>query len=197
MTKIIGLTGSIAMGKSTAAAMLKRAGCWVHDADAAVHALLAPGGAAVKAVLAVFPDVGDERGGIAEAQLGAKVFANSADLRRLEAILHPLVGRQQRRFLDHCRRERRALAILDVPLLFEGGGNRRCAAVIVVSAPAFLQKQRALRRAGMTEARFRSTLAQQIPDAEKRRRADFVVQSGLGKRFMLLQLRQSLRQLAA
>jgi dephospho-CoA kinase len=182
--KVIGLTGSIGMGKSTAAAMFRRLGIPVHDADAAVHRLLARGGFAVKPVVAAFPGV--VRGGAVDrAALGRRVFGDPAALRRLEAILHPLVRAASVRFLARTRGRRQDLAVLDVPLLFETGGEKRCDAVVVVSAPPFVQRGRVLARPGMTEARLAQILAQQMPDREKRARADFVVETGLGKRYTL------------
>lgn len=185
---ILGLTGSIGMGKSAAAAQLRRLGVAVHDADATVHRLLACGGRAVPAVAAAFAGVVRD-GAVDRNALGARVFGDRPALRRLEAILHPLVRSAERAFLARSARHRRRLVALDIPLLFESGGQRRCDAVIVVTAPAFLQSQRVLRRPGMTVAKLRAIRAQQMPDREKRRRADFVVATGLG-------YRQSLRQLS-
>lgn len=178
---ILGLTGSVGMGKSTAAAMLRRLRLPVHDSDAAVHRLLAPSGAAVAAVAAAFPGVQDAAGGIDRARLGRQVFGNPAALRRLERTLWPLVRLSQERFLQRQRRRRAPVAVLDVPLLLESGGAERCDKIIVVSAPAPLQRARVMARPGMTEARFRAVLAQQMSDAEKRRRADYVVPTGLGR----------------
>ncbi len=186
---VIGLTGSIGMGKSTAAAMLRRLGLPVHDADAAVHRLMARGGAAVADVSAAFPGV-EKDGAIDRGLLGVRVLDDDAAMKRLEAILHPLVRAEARRFLAKQARQRRPLAVLDIPLLYETGGDRLCDAVIVVSAPPYIQRVRVLRRPGMSEAKFRAILRRQMPDAEKRRRADFVVQTGLNKA-------HSLRQLAA
>jgi dephospho-CoA kinase len=182
--KVIGLTGSIGMGKSTAAAMFRRLGVPVHDADAAVHRLLARGGSAVKPVEAAFPGVVCG-GAVDRAALGRRVFGDPVALRRLEAILHPLVRAASVRFLARTRGRRQDLAVLDVPLLFETGGEKRCDAVVVVSAPPFVQRGRVLARPGMTEARLAQILAQQMPDREKRVRADFVVETGLGKRYTL------------
>jgi dephospho-CoA kinase len=191
---VLGLTGSIGMGKSTAAGMLRRLGLPVHDADAAVHRLLGPGGGAVPAVAEAFPEA--VRDGLVDrARLGAGVFADRAALGRLERILHPLVRREARAFLERQRRRRRDLAVLDIPLLFETGGDRLCDKVIAVSAPARVQRARVLRRKGMTGDRFRAILAQQMPDAEKRRRADFVVKTGLGKGHTLRQLARIVRLL--
>jgi dephospho-CoA kinase len=182
---VLGLTGSIGMGKSTAAQLLRRMGVPVHDADAAVHRLMAPGGRAVPAVLQAFPGVegpgGGPGAGIDRKALGARVFADRAELKRLEAILHPLVRAEARAFLRRHRRLGARVVVLDIPLLFETGGERLCDAVIVVTAPAWLQAQRVLRRPGMTPQTFEAVKAKQLPDAEKRRRADYVVPTGLGK----------------
>jgi dephospho-CoA kinase len=178
---ILGLTGSIGMGKSTAAAMLRRLGVPVFDADAMVHGLLAPGGGAVAAVARAFPGVRDEAGGIDRLRLGQRVFGDPAARRRLEMILHPPVRRAEGRFVSAARRRRERLIVLDIPLLFETGGDRRCDAVLVVSAPARLQRERVLRRPGMTESRLAGILRAQLPDREKRRRADFVVLTALGR----------------
>ncbi len=178
---VLGLTGSLGMGKSTAAAMLRRLGVPVHDSDATVHRLMAPGGTA--------------DGGIDRAALGRRVFADAKALRRLERILHPLVRQSQQRFLDAARARRVPLVVLDVPLLFETGGETRCDKVVVVSAPAAVQRARVMARAGMTEPRFRAILAKQMPDAEKRRRADYVVPSGLGRALTYRELRRIVRVL--
>ncbi len=178
---VLGLTGSVGMGKSTAAAMFRRLGVPVHDSDAVVHRLLAPHGAAVKAVAAEFPGVRRSEGGIDRAALGARVFGDAAALKRLERILHPLVCRSQQRFLAAAGAARHPLVVLDIPLLYETGAERRCDGVVVVSAPPCLQRARVMARPGMTAARFRAILAKQMPDAEKRRRADYVLPSGLGR----------------
>ena len=176
---IVGLTGSIGMGKSATAAVFRRLGIPVHDADAAVHDLLDKGGGAVEAVGRSFPGVVSQ-GRVDRRQLGERVFGDRAALGRLEAILHPMVRRRQERFLRHAAMQRRRVVVLDVPLLFETGGEVNCDIVVVVSAPAFLQAERVLRRPGVTRARLRSILTSQMSDAEKRRRADFVVATGLG-----------------
>lgn len=191
---VIGLTGSIGMGKSTAAAMLRRLGLPVHDADAAVHRLMARGGAAVGKVDSAFPGVVRD-GAVDRGLLGAKVLGDAAALKRLEEILHPLVRAEARAFLARQARQRRTLAVLDIPLLYETGGERLCDYVIVVSAPPFIQRARVLRRPGMTEARLQAVLDRQLPDAEKRRRADFVVQTGLSKAHALRQLAAIVRLL--
>lgn len=184
---ILGLTGSIGMGKSTAAAAFRRLGIPVHDADAAVHRLLAKGGAAVAAVGRLFPKALRD-GAIDRQLLGSQVFGRPADLARLEAVLHPLVRRAALDFLRAQARQRRPLVVLDIPLLFETGGESLCDAVVVVSAPARVQRSRVLSRPGMTPERFAAILAKQVPDREKRRRADFVIETGLGKRHALNRL---------
>jgi len=189
---VLGLTGSIGMGKSTAAAMLRRLGIPVHDADGAVHRLLGRNGKAVAKVDAEFPGTAGPAG-IDRAALGRRVFGDAAALRRLERILHPMVRADTARFLHRMRARRAPLVVLDIPLLLETGGEERCDAIIVVSAPTFLQRARVLGRPGMSEARFAAILAQQMPDAEKRRRADFVVPTGLGRRETLRRLAEIVR----
>jgi dephospho-CoA kinase len=193
---VLGLTGSIGMGKSTAARMLRGLGLPVHDADAVVHGLLAKGGAAVPAVAAAFPGV-ERDGAIDRRALGSRVFGDDAALARLEAILHPLVRRSQDAFLKRQVRLRRPIAVLDIPLLFETGAERFCDAVIVVSAPALVQKARVLSRPGMTADKWAAIRGQQMPDREKRRRADFVVPTGQRKADALRRLRKIVRLLRA
>jgi dephospho-CoA kinase len=176
---IVGLTGSIGMGKSTAVAMLRKMGVPVYDADAAVHALQAPGGVALPPIEAAFPGV--VKNGVLDRQaLGARVFGNKDALRRLEAIVHPLVGQRQRAFLKRAAMRRAPLVVLDIPLLFEGRGERRVDAVLVVSAPAFLQRRRVMARPGMTADRLDGILRQQVPDSVKRNKATIVIPTGLG-----------------
>ena len=176
---IVGLTGSIGMGKSTAAKMLRQMGVPVYDADANVHAVQARGGAALPAIEAAFPGV--VKDGVLDRQaLGARVFGNKEALRRLEAIVHPLVGQRQRAFLKRAALRREKLVVLDIPLLFEGLGDRRVDATLVVSAPAFLQRRRVMARPGMTGERLDGILRQQVPDVVKRRKASVVVPTGLG-----------------
>ncbi|HIM44696.1 MAG TPA: dephospho-CoA kinase [Alphaproteobacteria bacterium] len=182
---ILGLTGSIGMGKSTATRAFARFGAAIWDADAEVHRLMAKGGAAVAAVTAAFPEARIEEGDGAAVDrqiLGKSVFADKAQLRRLEAILHPMVRRAERRFLAAASRRRCRLAVLDIPLLFETGGEARCDATAVVSAPEFVQRARVLSRRGMTAEKYDAILARQMPDWEKCRRADFVIRTGLNKR---------------
>lgn len=184
---VVGLTGSIGMGKSSAVAMLRRMGIPVHDADAAVHRLIGPGGGAVEEIAEAFPGV-VRKGVVDRSRLGNQVFKNPEARARLEAILHPRVREAARSFIKAQNRQRRDLVVLDIPLLFETGGERLCDAVIVVSAPALVQVQRVLKRPGMTREKFEGILAAQASDAEKRRRADFVVETGLSKAATLRQL---------
>ena len=169
---ILGLTGSIGMGKSTTAGFFAEAGAPVHDADAAVHRLYA--GTAAAAIEAAFP--GTVAGGkVDRARLGEQVIDDPAALKRLEAIVHPLVRRDEERFLQAAEDAGATIAVLNIPLLFETGSETRCDAVVVVSAPPEMQRARVMTRPGMTEEKFASLLGKQVPDAEKRRRADFVV----------------------
>lgn len=177
---VLGLTGSIGMGKSTAAKMLAAMGAPVCDSDALVHGLLAKGGAAVPAIAVAFPGVVVD-GAVDRRALGAAVFGNPPALARLEAILHPMVQSAQRRFLGHAARRRVRVAVLDIPLLFETKGERRVDATLVVSAPFRVQKSRVLSRPGMTADKFVGILARQTPDVEKRRRADWVIPTGAGR----------------
>lgn len=176
---IVGLTGSIGMGKSTAAKMLRQMGVPVYDADANVHAVQARGGVALPPIEAAFPGV--VKDGVLDRQaLGARVFGNKEALRKLEAIVHPLVGQRQRAFLRRAARRGDKLVVVDIPLLFEGMGERRVDATLVVSAPAFLQRRRVMARPGMSTERFEGILRQQVPDALKRRKATIVIPTGLG-----------------
>lgn len=182
---VLGLTGSIGMGKTTIANALKASGATIWDADAAVHRLLGPGGAALAPVLARFPDAAAGKGAgrqVDRSVLGARVFGDRQALAVLEAILHPLVRAGERRFLAASQRRGCRLAVLDVPLLFETGGETRCDATLVVSAPTFVQRARVLGRARMGGERLAAILARQMPDGEKRRRADFVIRTGLDRR---------------
>ena len=190
---VLGLTGSVGMGKSTAAAMLRCLGVPVHDSDAEVHRLLGPGGRAVAAVAEAFPSARKDNR-IDRPTLGRLVFGDAAALKRLESILHPQVRTSQARFLAAAHRRRVPVVVLDIPLLFETSGERRVDGVIVVSAPTWLQRARVLRRPGMSEARLAAILAQQMPDAEKRRRARWVVPTGLGKALTMRRLKEILEE---
>ena len=174
---ILGLTGSLGMGKSTGARFFAEAGVPVHDADAVVHRLYE--GEAVDAIEAAFP--GTTAGGkVDRNKLAARVLGDAAALQRLEAIVHPLVQEAERRLLAEAAANGEKIAVLDIPLLFETGGDRRVDAVVVVSAPPDVQRARVLERPGMTIEKLESILSKQMPDAEKRRRADFVVDSSQG-----------------
>ena len=175
---VLGLTGSIGMGKSATASMFRALGVPVHDADAAVHALYGPGGAAAAAIGRDFPGTLDPQGGVDRAALRDAVLGQRERLARLEALVHPLVRAESDGFLrDHAGAP---LVVLDIPLLYETGGEGRCDAVAVVSAPADVQRARVLARPGMTEGAFAAILAKQMPDAEKRARADYVIDTGSG-----------------
>ena len=190
---ILGLTGSIAMGKTTSANMFRRLGIPVHNADAEVHALLGPGGDGVAPVAAAFPETAVEtpRGTVIDrVTLGRHVFNNPTELVGLEAILHPLVRKSELRFLRQAALRRQALVVLDIPLLLETGGASRCDVIAVVSAPPFLQRQRALARPGMTPDRLAAILVRQMPDVEKRRRADNIILTGLGYSFSFAMIRR-------
>lgn len=175
---ILGLTGSIGMGKSTTAAMFEAMGVPVNDADAVVHELYR--GQAVQPVGDAFPDAIVD-GVVDRNRLSALVLGNPAALKRLESIVHPLVRGVETAFLDHHRAARTPLVVLDIPLLFEVGAEGRVDRVAVVTAPAEVQRDRVLGRPGMTEQKFEAILSKQVPDAEKRARADFVIDTGQGK----------------
>lgn len=174
---ILGLTGSIGMGKSGTAGLFRAIGVPVHDADASVHALYR--GRAVALVEAAFPGVTRD-GAIDRAALGARVLADPEAMKRLETIVHPLVRAEEEAFLAKAREAGARLVVLDIPLLFETGGAGRVDAVAVVSASKAVQRARVLERAGMTEEKFETIVAKQMPDAEKRRRAHFVIDTGRG-----------------
>lgn len=191
---VLGLTGSIGMGKSTTARFFAEAGVPVHDADAAVHRLYA--GEAVPLVEAAFPGVSSEAG-IDRGELAKRVVADPEALKRLEAMIHPLVKREEERFLADAERAGAQVAVLDIPLLFETGAERRVDAIVVVTAPPDMQRDRAFGRAGMTEKKFEALLTKQMPDVEKRRRADFVVDTSKGFDFARRQVRAILQMASA
>ena len=190
---VLGLTGSLGMGKSTTARFFAEEGVPLHDADAAVHRLYE--GEATALIEAAFP--GTTSGGrVDRDKLAKKVLGDSAAIKRLETIIHPLVGRAEAQFLDEAARKDAAVVVLDIPLLFETGADRRCDAVVVVSAPADVQRARAFERPGMTEEKFQAILAKQMPDAEKRARADFVVDTSKGFDAARAQVREILARVA-
>lgn len=188
---VLGLTGSIGMGKTTTARLFAEEGVPVHDADAAVHALYE--GEAVAAIEAAFPGT-TANGKVDREKLSRCVVGDSAALKRLEAIVHPLVRKSEQRFLADAERRGAPVAVLDIPLLFETGGESRVDAVAVVSASADIQRERVMARSGMTAEKFEALLAKQMPDDEKRRRADFVVDSGHGIEPARAQVREILRR---
>jgi dephospho-CoA kinase len=188
---VLGLTGSIGMGKSTTAAMFGAEGVPVYDSDAAVHALYAAGGAAVAPVEAAFPGV-VVNGAIDRAKLSAKVVGDPEALAKLEAIVHPLVGAHRIGFFEKARAEGHEIVVLDVPLLFETGGQKSVDKVVVVSASPEVQRARVLARPEMTPEKFEAILARQTPDAEKRARADFVIDTGQGVEHAQAQVRDLL-----
>ena len=174
---VLGLTGSIGMGKSTTAKMVADEGVPVHDADATVHALYS--GRAAPLIEKAFPGTVVD-GTVDRTELGKQVVGNPDAMKRLEAIVHPLVREEEIAFLEKARTENRPLVVLDIPLLYETGGDKRVDRVVVVTAPAAVQRERVMGRPGMTGERFEALLAKQTPDAEKRRRADFLVDTSLG-----------------
>jgi dephospho-CoA kinase len=176
---IVGLTGSIGMGKSTTAAMFAEAGALVYDADAEVRRLYAPGGAAVEVVEAAFPGV-VSAGAVDRGRLGARVLGDPEALARLNGIVWPLMAGARADFFARAEDATAPFVVLDIPLLFETGGEKNVDVTVVVTAPAEMQRERVLARPGMTQARFAAILAAQTPDAEKRRRADFVVDTSRG-----------------
>lgn len=189
---ILGLTGGIGMGKSNATRMFRRLRVPVFDADAAVHTLQASGGRAVAPIGRAFPGtVADGR--VNREALRAAVIGNPSALTNLERIIHPLVRDAERRFLAAARRRGERLVVLDIPLLLETNGDKRVDAVIVVTAPAAIQRVRVLRRPGMTPARFAAILVRQMPDRAKRRRADHLLQSGLNRHMTQTRIRRIVR----
>jgi len=174
---ILGLTGSLGMGKSATAKMFAEEGVPVHEADAVVHRLYEA--EATPLIEAAFP--GTTTGGkVDRDKLGRRVLDHAAAVKKLEAIVHPLVRKAENHFLAEAERARAAVAVLDIPLLFETGSDKRCDAVAVVSAPLDVQRERVFERPGMSEQKFEAILAKQMPDAEKRARADFIVDTSKG-----------------
>jgi dephospho-CoA kinase len=176
---LLGLTGSIGMGKTATAQMFRDLGVPVYDADQAVHDLYKKDGAGVVPIEAEFPGVTVE-GAIDRDLLSKKVMNNEGAFRKLEQIIHPLVKIDQQKFMATVKSDGESLVVLDIPLLFEGGGNERCDVVVVVSAPAPVQRARVLERPGMTEDKLDAILSRQTPDAEKRSRADFIIETDKG-----------------
>lgn len=194
--KVIGLTGGIGMGKSTAAAAFRRAHIPVFDADATVHQLQRPGGAALPAIAAAFPGT-VHHNVLDRAALRAAVLGKPEALKRLEAIVHPLVRAAEQRFLARARRAGSRAAVLDVPLLLETDGGMRADLIVVVSAPRAVQVHRVRQRRGMNAADIAAVIARQMPDRDKRRRADVVIRTGLSRHHALRRLRRLIHQLRA
>jgi dephospho-CoA kinase len=194
--KVIGLTGGIGMGKSTAAQAFRRAGLRVFDADATVHRLQARGGRAVRPIGEAFPGSVTD-GAVDRTRLRAAVLGKPAALKRLEAILHPMVREEERAFLARARRARARAVVLDIPLLLETGGQDRVDMVVVVSAPRATQIHRVRLRRRMSDADIAAVIARQMPDREKRRRANAVVRTGLSRHHALRTLRRIVRGLRA
>jgi dephospho-CoA kinase len=190
---VLGLTGSLGMGKSTTARFFVEEGVPVHDADATVHRLYESEAATL--IEAAFP--GATAGGkVDRDKLAQRVLGDTAAIKKLEAIVHPLVRHAEERFLAEADRKGATVAVLDIPLLFETGGDKRCDAVVVVSAPSTVQRARVFERTGMTEQKFAAILAKQVPDADKRRRADFVVDTSKGFDAVRAQVRDILDRVA-
>ena len=192
MTFVLGLTGSIGMGKSTTADLFRRLGVPVHDADATVHRLYR--GRAAPLIEKAFPGT-VANGAVDRARLGAAVLDNPERMKALEAVVHPLVREEEDNFLKRVA-DLSPVAVLDIPLLFETGGERRCDAVLVVTAPSSVQRDRVLARPGMTEEKFSAILAKQMRDEDKRARAHFLVDTGRGFASAEAQVRSILACLA-
>ena len=189
----IGLTGSIAMGKTATAQMFRDAGIPVYDADAEVHALYQAGGAAVEPIQSAFGDVLDDAGGIDRTKLRSKVIDSADEMARLEAIVHPLTAKSRQAFYQEHDSRGQDVVVVDIPLLFETGGDKSVDYVIVVSAPYEVQRERVLAREGMTEDLFQAILNRQMPDSEKRARADFIIDTSQGFDFARSQVDEILR----
>jgi dephospho-CoA kinase len=189
---IIGLTGGIAMGKSTVAAIFRRHNILVFDADLEVRRLQAPNGVALRPIAQAFPDV-VKANRLDRAALRARVLADPDALKRLEAIMHPLVRRSEQRFIAAARRRHARAILLDIPLLFETGGERRMDLTITVSAPPAIQLARARRRRAMSEPQIRAIIAKQMPDWQKRQRADRVIFTGLSRHHTQVQANRLIR----
>lgn len=193
--KVIGLTGSIGMGKSTTAAMFADLGVPVFDADAAVHELYAPGGKAVPLIRAVFPDAITEDGAVNRKRLGEHMRADPLNLDVLTSFIHPWVGESRATFIEKAKSDGAKAILFDVPLLFETGGDAQVDVTIVVTAPADIQRERVLARPGMSEALFEELLSRQMPDSEKRAKADFIIETSKGLENARQQVKETLDQI--
>jgi dephospho-CoA kinase len=189
---IVGLTGSIGMGKTTAADDFRRQGIPVYDADRTVHVIMNKGGKAVNAISQAFPGVVQNEA-VDRGLLAEKVLAKKEDLLRLEKIVHPFVRQKEKEFLDNMARRNYSMVVLDIPLLFETGGDEKCDAVVIVMAPRFIQERRVLRRPGMTKAKLQAIRQRQTSEKEKLKKADFIVQTGLGRAFSLRAIKRIIK----
>lgn len=188
---VLGLTGSIGMGKSTAARMFKRMGVPVFDSDLSVHKAIGINGSAVEEIAVTFPESWDKKRGVIDRKkLGATVFGDAEKRKELESILHPVVQQGQRKFIAAMNRIGKNIVVLDIPLLFETGAQSRVDYTICVTAPFDIQKRRVLKRPGMDETKFYKILSHQMPDGEKQALADYVVQTGLGYALTFRQLQK-------
>ena len=194
--KVIGLTGGIGMGKSTAGAIFQRAGIPVFDADAAVHKVQSKGGRAVRPIETAFPGT-VKNGAIDRNALRAAVIGKPEAIRRLEQILHPMVWEEEAKFLAAARRGRKRAAVLDIPLFFETGRERKVHKIVVVSAPRSVQIHRVRQRRRMSESDIKAIIARQMPDVEKRKRADVVIRTGLSRNLTFRQMRRLILELLA
>lgn len=194
---VLGLTGSIGMGKSRAALMLKFLGVPAHDSDSAVHKALTPKGDAFEEVAVTFPDAWDKKKHVIDRKkLGQIVFNDEAALKKLEAILHPIAQKSQSEFIQAMKRAGKKIVVLDIPLLFETGAEKRVDYTLTVTAPANIQRRRVLERAGMSIEKFEKILARQMPDSQKQALSDFVVQTGLGYAHTFRQLKNIIREVS-
>lgn len=193
---VLGLTGSIGMGKTTAAGMLQKLGCAVHDSDKAVHAALEPYGAAFEEVALTFPEAWDKKTHrIKRPVLAEIIFKDAQKRKELESILHPIVRQEQKKFVRRQQSLGKKIAVLDIPLLFETGAENRVDYTIVVSAPHHIQRRRVLSRPNMTEEKFHAILASQMPDHEKRIRADFVIPTSMGLAYTYNALKKAIQEI--
>lgn len=193
---VLGLTGSIGMGKTTASGMLKKLGCAVHDSDKSVHAALEPYGAAFEEVALTFPDAWDKKKHRIKRPVLAEIIFNDPEKKKeLEDILHPIVRQDQKKFIRRQQALGKKIVVLDIPLLFETGAENRVDYTLVVSAPYHIQRRRVLSRPNMTEEKFHAILSSQMPDNEKRIRADFVVPTGMGLAFTYNALEKTIQEI--
>lgn len=191
---VIGLTGSIGAGKSFAASQFRRHGAAVFDADKEVHSMLAKNGEAVERIAEIFPDA-KEHGAINRKKLGNIVFSDDKKRTKLEKIIHPLVAKRRKNFIKNARGQRKKIAVLDIPLLFEVGADKDCDIVVVVSSPYDIQKQRATRRLGIDEERFKKINSLQMSSQQKEKLADYVIKTGIGKREVSIEVAHIIKDL--